>query len=112
MIIFKALGIISDQEIMQLIGTDVRTQNRFAPSLLDAFQYKVFTQQRALEYMGSKLVVKRFQSSANKFKTPTDEARDLLATTILAHVPVEKFNFQMKSIYVALMVRIFQNMNW
>ncbi|XP_011203561.2 DNA-directed RNA polymerase III subunit RPC2 [Bactrocera neohumeralis] len=102
-VIFKAMGVTSDQEIMCLIGTDTETQNRFAPSLLEAFQLKVFTQQRALEYMGSKLVVKRFQSAANK--TPAEEARELLTTTILAHVPVENFNFQIKSIYVSLMVR-------
>lgn len=104
-VIFKAMGVVSDQEIMQLIGTDPETQKRFAPSLIEAVEQKVFTQKRALEYMGSKLMTKRFVTAATKYKTPADEARDLLATTILAHVPVENFNFQMKSVYVALMVR-------
>lgn len=104
-VIFKAMGVISDQEIMSLIGTDVETQNRFAASLLEVHNLKIFTQQRALAYMGSKLMVKRFQTAASKYKTPADEARDLLATTILAHVPVNNFNFQIKSVYVALMVR-------
>uniref|UniRef100_A0A336KW81 DNA-directed RNA polymerase subunit beta n=1 Tax=Culicoides sonorensis TaxID=179676 RepID=A0A336KW81_CULSO len=104
-IIFKAMGMTSDQEIMQLIGTDTDTQTRFVPSLLEAIHHKVFTQERALEFMGSKLMVKRFQTAAQKYKTPIDEARDLLATTILAHVPVESFNFQVKAIYVATMVR-------
>lgn len=99
-IIFKALGITSDQEVMQLVGIDVETQKRFGPSLLDALNLKIFTQQRALEYMGSKLVVKRFRTAATKMMTPADEARELLATTILAHVPVENFNFKMKAIYV------------
>ncbi|XP_055374306.1 DNA-directed RNA polymerase III subunit RPC2 [Condylostylus longicornis] len=103
-VIFKAMGFVSDREILSLIGTDQETQNRFAPSMLEAFHLKIFTQQRALQYMGSKLIVKRFQSS-NKFKTPGDEARDLLATTILAHVPVDCFNFQMKCFYVAIMVK-------
>lgn len=58
-IIFKAMGISSDQEIVQYIGVDPETQKRFGPSLLDALNLKIFTQQRALEYMGSKLVVKR-----------------------------------------------------
>lgn len=104
-IIFKAMGITSDQEIMQLIGTDTETQTRFVPSLLEASHHKVYTQDRALEYMGSKLMVKRFQTAAQKYKTPVDEARDLLATTILAHVPVDNFNFQVKAVYVATMVR-------
>ncbi len=34
-----------------------------------------------------------------------DDARDVLANTMLAHVPVEKFDFKIKSIYMALMVR-------
>lgn len=38
-------------------------------------------------------------------KTPVEEARDLLAGTILAHVPVRKFNFKKKRAYLALMVR-------
>lgn len=104
-VIFKAMGIISDQEIMALIGTDVDTQNRFAASLLEVHNLKIFTQQRALAYMGSKLVAKRFQTATSKYKTAADEARDLLVTTILQHVPVTNFNFQMKSVYVALMVR-------
>lgn len=104
-IIFKAMNVVSDQEIMQLIGNDAEIQKRFAPSLIEAVEHKVFSQKRALEYMGSKLITKRFVTSASKYRTPADEARDLLATTILAHVPVEQFNFQNKSLYVALMVR-------
>jgi DNA-directed RNA polymerase III subunit RPC2 len=99
------MGVVADQEIMQMIGVDIETQKRFAPSLLDALEHEIFTQKRALEYMGSKLISKRFVTAATKYKTPADEARDLLATTILAHVPVEQFNFQMKSVYVALMIR-------
>lgn len=102
-VIFKAMGVISDMEIMSLVGASIETQNRFAPSLLEACGLNIFTQQRALDYMGSKLVVKRFQTAV--VKTPADEARELLATTILAHVPVENFNFQIKSIYLCLMIR-------
>lgn len=104
-IIFKAMNIVSDQEIMQLIGTDSETQKRFTPSLMEAVEHNCFTQKRALEYMGSKLATKRFVTAASKYKTPADEARDLLSSTILAHVPVEQFNFQMKAVYVAVMVR-------
>lgn len=104
-IIFKAMGLTSDQEIMQYIGTDEYTQNRFGPSLLDVVNNKIYTQQRALEFMGSKLVAKRFTTAATKHLTPPDEARELLASTILAHVPVENYSFKIKAIYMALMVR-------
>lgn len=95
-IIFKAMGITSDQEIMQFVGSDEATQTRFGPSLLDVVNHKIFTQQRALEYMGSKLIAKRFTTAATKHMTPSDEARELLATTILAHIPVDNYNFKMK----------------
>jgi DNA-directed RNA polymerase III subunit RPC2 len=41
-------------------------------------------------YLGSKTKQKRFFSSAPK-KSPVDEARDLLATMVLAHVPVSYY---------------------
>lgn len=104
-VIFKAMGVVADQEIMQLIGVTEEIQKKFGPSLIDVVEQQIYTQQRALEYMGSKMMTKRFVTAASKYKTPADEARDLLATTILAHVPVEAFNFQMKSVYVALMIR-------
>lgn len=44
--------------------------------------------------------------------TPADEARELLATTILAHVPVESFNFKIKAVYVALMVSCSRESNF
>lgn len=78
---------------------------RFAPSLMEAIEHKVFTQKRAREYIRSKLVTKRFVTASSKYKTTADEARELLSSTILAHVPVEQFNFQMKALYMALMVR-------
>lgn len=50
-------------------------------------------------------ILYRFTIANSKNKTPADEARELLATTVLAHVPVEDFNFKTKSIYAALMVK-------
>ena len=46
-----------------------------------------------------------FISAPASKKSPIDEARDVLANTVLAHVPVDNFNFKMKAIYMALMVR-------
>lgn len=34
-----------------------------------------------------------------------DEALEVLATVVLAHIPVENLNFREKSIYAAMMVR-------
>ncbi|GFG30397.1 hypothetical protein Cfor_05850 [Coptotermes formosanus] len=103
-ITFKAMGVVCDQEIVQMIGTEEHIMQRFAPSLEECRKANVFTQTQALRYMGSRTKQKRFFSPAPK-KSPVDEARDLLATVILAHVPVENFNFKIKATYTALMVR-------
>ncbi|KAK9870478.1 hypothetical protein WA026_008036 [Henosepilachna vigintioctopunctata] len=86
----------------------------------DCKNLNIFTQESALRHLGSKLVAKRYVTQANKVKTPEDEAIDLLATTILAHVPVDEYNFpttilahvpvdeynfRMKSIYLGVMVK-------
>jgi DNA-directed RNA polymerase III subunit RPC2 len=34
-----------------------------------------------------------------------DEARDILATVVLAHVPVHQFEFRPKCIYIAVIIR-------
>ncbi|XP_064100061.1 DNA-directed RNA polymerase III subunit RPC2-like [Macrobrachium nipponense] len=103
-IVFKAMGVTSDQEIVQMIGTEDRIMTTFAASLEECARLNVYTQTQALKFIGNKVRQKRFFDRGIK-KSPVDEARDLLATTILAHVPVEKFNFKMKSIYLALMAR-------
>ncbi|MCL4124386.1 UNVERIFIED_CONTAM: hypothetical protein GTU68_027524 [Idotea baltica] len=103
-IVFKAIGVSSDQEIVQMIGTEHRIMTSFAASLEECSKFSVYTEAQALKFMGSKVRQKSYFDRRPK-KSPPDEARDLLATTILAHVPVEKFNFKMKAIYLALMVR-------
>jgi hypothetical protein len=56
--------------------------------------------------MGSRTKQKRFFSPAPK-KSPVDEARDLLATVILAHVPVSYLIYHcLEGCYIVL----FQNM--
>lgn len=47
----------------------------------------------------------RFQTANSKARTPVDEARELLASIILAHVTVENYNFYVKAIYLAIMVK-------
>ena len=104
-IVFKAMGVTSDQEIVQMVGTDDNIMTSFSASLEECHKATVFTQSQALKYISTKMKVKRFVSAGQAKKTPMEDARDVLANTVLAHVPVEQFNYKMKAVYLALMVR-------
>nr|XP_033807945.1 DNA-directed RNA polymerase III subunit RPC2 isoform X2 [Geotrypetes seraphini] len=102
-IIFKAMGVDSDQEIVQMIGTEEHVMAAFGPSLEECQKAQIFTQMQALKYIGNK--VRRQRMWGGPKKTKMEEARELLASTILAHVPVKEFHFRAKCIYTAVMVR-------
>lgn len=44
------MGIVSDQEIMQLIGTEEEFMKKFAPTLEECHVLNVFAQNQALRY--------------------------------------------------------------
>ncbi|PIK58494.1 putative DNA-directed RNA polymerase III subunit RPC2, partial [Apostichopus japonicus] len=102
-VVFKALGLESDQEVVQMVGTEDSLMSQFAPNLEECHRLQIFTQTQALNYIGSKL--RQRQRWGGQIKTKVDEARDLLTNTVLTHVPVVNFNFRPKCIYLALMVR-------
>lgn len=81
--------------------------HKLTPTIEECHNHKIYTQEAALKYLGSKLLAKRYVTAASKVKTPTDEARDILATTVLAHIPVIEYNFRLKAIYLGIMVRTF-----
>ncbi|PXF47951.1 DNA-directed RNA polymerase III subunit RPC2 [Gracilariopsis chorda] len=134
-IVLRAMGIETDQEIIQLIGKDPKFVDGMTPTLHECAQEGVHTETQALLFIGKK--AKTFKSSSSgfgsrtgysssrnasfSFKMPAktdpnepvphpkqktiDHARELLAGVILAHVPVKQFNFWDKAIYMARMCR-------
>lgn len=103
---FKAMGLQSDQEVAQIIGTDSMYLDALALSLQECSQLNILTQNQALEYLGSKIkTVKTFGPS--KTKTATDEARDILKNVVLAHIPLAKHQmpYFAKCRYMGLMIR-------
>ncbi|GFU08483.1 DNA-directed RNA polymerase III subunit RPC2 [Nephila pilipes] len=103
-IAFKAMGFESDQYIVQMIGTDEITLNKLFPCIEECRKVPVYTQTQALRYIGNKLKVRKMWGSSQK-KPPVEEAIELLATTIFAHIPVEEFNFKMKAVYLACIIK-------
>lgn len=56
-IVMKAMGIESDQEVTQLIGSEGIYTGLFAPSLQECKQHSVFSQQQALDWLGDSFFI-------------------------------------------------------
>lgn len=109
-IILKALGGIADLDIMQLVGgLDGRYQDDFSANFEEATRAGVFTQQQALDYIGSRVKMggraKQPGGPPQARRSTIEEGLDALANLIIAHIPVEGLDFFPKAVYIALMVR-------
>ena len=104
-VVLKALGVTSDVEICTLLGPEPALHAALSPSLEEAAALGLFTQAQALEYIGSKIKAKRAGGQRSSSVSRTDEARNVLATVVLNHVPVVRFDFRPKAQYVCHMVR-------
>lgn len=96
-IIFRAMGILSDQEIVQSIGSDFF--ELLVESIHEAHTANVLSRQQAISFIASRL------KSSAKIEDKINEVIEVLSTIILAHIPVVKANFNPKARYLALMVR-------
>jgi DNA-directed RNA polymerase III subunit RPC2 len=107
-IVLKALGGLSDYEIMQLVaGSDGRYQDEFLVNFDEAVKAGVFTQHQALEYIGARVKMgsKRAHFGPQIRRNNVEEGLDALANLVIAHVPIEGLDFYPKAIYVAMMTR-------
>lgn len=107
-IALKAMGITTDHEIIQLVcGQNDNFRLSFANSMEEAERLGIRTGGQALDYIGSKVKVTRKWGPMGQpaKRIYAEEAAEVLATVVLAHVPVDNLNFRPKAIYLALMVR-------
>ena len=106
-IIFKAMGILTDMEITWLVaGKDALYQDDFVINFIECAKAGVYTQQQALEWLGPRLKLTRKPSGFGEpRKGYAEEALEALSFIILAHVPVIDLSFRSKALYVASMVR-------
>ena len=102
-IIFKAMG-ITEVEIMPLTNLSEEAQSEMYATILACHKLKICTQTEALEYIGGKITQRRDMIRFRSRKPPIEEARELLVSTILAHVPVVDFNFKPKAVYLSVML--------
>ena len=107
-ICLKAMGIESDIELVQLVGSDPEIVDYLALSLEEPVRLGLSTQMQALRYIGNKIRNRSMNSgytSYRKPQSPEDEAREVLANVTLSHIPVINFDFRAKCIYIGHIVR-------
>ena len=96
-IVFRAMGIVSDQEIIQLIGFEY--YDMIVLSIQEA--NTILSISQAQSFISSKLKSFERKKKENNF----DEVIEVLSSIVLAHVPVIKGDFTQKNRYLALMIR-------
>ena len=105
-VLFKALGVNSDNEILQMIaGHDAAYQDTFAINFEESGKLNINTQQEALEYIGFRIQIKGRISYPDHRRRYVQEAIEALSAVVINHVQVHGLNFRPKAIYVAYMVR-------
>lgn len=112
-IILKAMGMESDQEIFELVGSDdKRLMDLFVMSMEEPCAECVKTQKQALEYVGEAIRAKQkagdglaHSAHARRPLSAEDEAREVLAHVVLSHVPVIDYDFTAKRAYIGYVTR-------
>ncbi|KAL8754613.1 MAG: hypothetical protein Q9199_004224 [Rusavskia elegans] len=102
-VVFKALGIHADAEVIKLCaGEDQVYQDIFTPNFEECAKLGIFSQVDALDYIGYRIkIINRY----GQRRMQPQEALEALASVILVHVPVQGLNFRAKALYLAFMVK-------
>ncbi|TXG71432.1 hypothetical protein EZV62_000011 [Acer yangbiense] len=95
MVVLKAMGMESDQEVVQMLGRDPRFSALLLPSIEDCASLDIYTQEKASEYLEGKV----------NYSSTERRALAILRDVFLANVPVSKNNFRPKCLYVGVMLR-------
>lgn len=115
-IVFKAMGMEPEMKITELIcgapkngtNTDHKIDlDEVAPSIAACHKAGIFSTESALRYMGAKLKMKPGfdQRQSARQKQPWERVKEILASAVISHVPVENFQFWNKCVFLAQMVR-------
>ncbi|KAK3154693.1 hypothetical protein QOZ80_2BG0193990 [Eleusine coracana subsp. coracana] len=99
LVVMKAMGMESDQEVVQMVGRDPRYGDLLYPSIQECASEGIYTQKQALKYMDDKAT---YPTAANEKE---GRANSIIRDVFIAHVPVNNGNFRPKCIYTAVMLR-------
>ena len=105
------MGISSDFEIMQLVcGSNETFQRAFEVNIEEAAAHDILTQVQALDFIGGRVRPITSKGAGGKRlvsarRSREEEAMEVLATVVIAHVPVHNLYYRPKAMYLAIMVR-------
>ncbi|OMP08928.1 hypothetical protein COLO4_05983 [Corchorus olitorius] len=102
MVVMKAMGMESDQEVVQMLGRDPRYSALLLPSIEECAGINIYTQEQALQFLEAKLKRSMYADRASEKE---GRALSILRVVFLANVPVRSDNFRPKCLYVAVMLR-------
>ncbi|KAM7459879.1 hypothetical protein LguiA_036134 [Lonicera macranthoides] len=102
MAVLKAMGMESDQEVVQMLGRDPRYGALLLPSIEECASNGIYTQQQALEFLEKK--VKKYHFF-NAVVEKEGRALGILRDVFIANVRVLENNFHPKCMYAAVMLR-------
>ncbi|KAL6180403.1 hypothetical protein ACLB2K_047066 [Fragaria x ananassa] len=99
MVVMKAMGMQSDQEVVQILGRDPRYGALLLPSVEECAKVEIYNKEQALVYLEGKLAKKRVKDGTH------GRVISVLADVLLANVAVRRGNFHPKCMYVGVMLR-------
>lgn len=102
-IVMKAMGVQSDMEIVQMVGTEREYCEALMPNLREIHEKGIFSQKSALQYLDTKLKLKDWQKE--KVTGPTISAASVLEKQVLSHIDCSDGNYASKIRYLGLMTR-------
>ncbi|WVZ78285.1 hypothetical protein U9M48_026024 [Paspalum notatum var. saurae] len=80
-VVMKAMGMTSDQEVVQMVGRDPRYAELLFPSIQECASERIYTQQQALQYMDEKVT---YPGAGNQKE---GRSKSILRDVFIAHVP-------------------------
>uniref|UniRef100_A0A0D9V0X3 DNA-directed RNA polymerase subunit beta n=1 Tax=Leersia perrieri TaxID=77586 RepID=A0A0D9V0X3_9ORYZ len=98
-VVMKAMGIESDQEVVQMVGRDPRYGDLLYPSIQECAFERIYTQEQALQYMDDKVM---YPGTGTQKE---GRSKSILRDVFVAHVLVNSGNFRPKCIYTTVMIR-------
>ncbi|KMZ68265.1 hypothetical protein ZOSMA_243G00040 [Zostera marina] len=100
-VVLKAMGMESEQDIVQMLGSDPKYGSLLQPSLLECSSEDIHSKQQALAFLGSKVGNQVNPGILSK----EEKAKYVLLQVFLGNVPITDDNIWPKCLYTGVMLR-------